>query len=99
MLFFPPCANMTMLQIRDDGPGVLLFPVKMMKESKGGIKHGICAPLNKAAVLHSASEESIKARKAVTVLTYLHGVKEAMTVAPEIKVCSIPVSPPRSHIL
>ena len=36
-----------------------------------------CLPLNKAKVLHEASSDSVKNNKAVTVLTYLHGVKEA----------------------
>jgi len=35
--------------------------------------------------LHEASEASVKAKKAVTVLTYLHGVKEANMVIDEIK--------------
>jgi pyruvate/2-oxoglutarate/acetoin dehydrogenase E1 component len=34
-------------------------------------------PLNKAAVLHRASDASVAAGKAVTVLTYLHGVRES----------------------
>jgi hypothetical protein len=33
--------------------------------------------LNKAAVLHMDSAEAVKAGKAVTVSTYLHGVKES----------------------
>jgi pyruvate/2-oxoglutarate/acetoin dehydrogenase E1 component len=49
----------------------------MMKESKGPVDLGKCMPLNKAAFLNKASDASIKAGKAVTVLTYLHGVKEA----------------------
>lgn len=77
--------GLTKSMIRDNGPGVLLFPVKMMKEAKSGINQGVCMPLNKAHVLHHASKESIKARKACTVLTYLHGVKEVMTVVPEIQ--------------
>lgn len=77
--------GLTKSMIRDNGPGVLLFPVKMMKEAKSGINQGVCMPLNKAHVLHHASQESIKARKACTVLTYLHGVKEVMTVVPEIQ--------------
>ena len=36
-------------------------------------------------MLHSASEESIKAGKAVTVLTYLHGVRECENVITEIQ--------------
>lgn len=63
--------------IRDDGPGILFLPVKMMKEVKSTVKLGECMPLNKAVLLHKASDASVAARKAVTVLTYLHGVKEA----------------------
>merc|ERR1711871_155232 len=63
--------------IRDDGPGILFTPVKTMKEAKGPVDLGRCMPLNKAKLLNEASEESVKARKAVTVLTYLHGVKES----------------------
>ena len=39
--------------IRDNGPGILFLPVKMMKDAKSGLALGECAPLNKAAVLHS----------------------------------------------
>jgi pyruvate/2-oxoglutarate/acetoin dehydrogenase E1 component len=63
--------------IRDNGPCFLFAPVKMMKESKGKVDVGNCMPLNKAALLHEATEETVKSRNAVTVLTYLHGVKEA----------------------
>jgi pyruvate/2-oxoglutarate/acetoin dehydrogenase E1 component len=63
--------------IRDDGPGILFLPVKMMKESKGTAAVGQCMPMNKAALLNKASDASVAANKAVTVLTYLHGVKEA----------------------
>lgn len=69
--------GITKSMIRDNGPCFLFAPVKMMKETKGHVELGRCMPLNKAAVLHSASEESVQARKAVTVLTYLHGVKES----------------------
>jgi len=71
--------------IRDDGPGILFTPVKTMKEAKGFVPVDLCLPLNKAKVLHEASEASVKAKKAVTVLTYLHGVKEANMVIDEIK--------------
>jgi len=71
--------------IRDDGPGILFTPVKTMKEAKGFVPVGECLPLNKCHVLSAASEESIKANKAVTVLTYLHGVKEANMVKEEIQ--------------
>ena len=60
--------------IRDNGPGILFLPVKMMKEVKGVAKDQ-CMPLNKAAVLHQASDAAVSGKKAVTVLTYLHGVK------------------------
>lgn len=70
--------GLTKSMIRDNGPCFLFAPVKMMKESKGPVDLGKCMPLNKAALLHKASDESVKSRKAVTVLTYLHGVKESM---------------------
>ena len=57
----------------------------MMKEAKGSVQLGQCMPLNKAAVLHEASANAIKAGKAVTVLTYLHGVKEALASIDSIK--------------
>ena len=63
--------------IRDDGPGMLFLPVKMMKDTKGTINLGQCQPLNKAMLLHRASDESVKNGKAVTVLSYLHGIKES----------------------
>ena len=63
--------------IRDDGPCFLIFPVKLMKEIKGTVDLGQCMPL-KGALLHKASDESVKSGKAVTVLTYLHGVKESI---------------------
>merc|ERR1719456_199850 len=70
--------------IRDDGPGILFTPVKQMKSVMGSAALDECLPLNKAVYLHKASEESVKAGKAVTVLTYLHGVKEANMVLEEI---------------
>lgn len=69
--------GLTKSMIRDNGPCFLFAPVKMMKEAKGPIDMGKCMPLNKAAVLHEASADAVNAGKAVTVLTYLHGVKEA----------------------
>ena len=69
--------GITKSMIRDNGPCFLFAPVKMMKEAKGPIDMGKCMPLNKSAVLHKASDESVAAGNAVTVLTYLHGVKEA----------------------
>jgi TPP-dependent pyruvate/acetoin dehydrogenase alpha subunit/pyruvate/2-oxoglutarate/acetoin dehydrogenase E1 component len=71
--------------IRDDGPGILFTPVKTMKEAKGHVDLDKCLPLNKAKLLHKASDASIAAGKAVTVLTYLHGVKEANMVVEEIQ--------------
>ena len=53
-------------------------------EKKGTLDLDVCAPLNKAALLHEASADSVAAGNAVTVLTYLHGVKEAQNVIDEI---------------
>ena len=69
--------GLTKSMIRDNGPGMLFLPVKMMKESKGPVDLDQCMPLNKAVLLHKASDEAVKNGKAITVLTYLHGVKEA----------------------
>eukprot|EP00550_Attheya_septentrionalis_P002704 CAMPEP_0198291538 /NCGR_PEP_ID=MMETSP1449-20131203/9035_1 /TAXON_ID=420275 /ORGANISM="Attheya septentrionalis, Strain CCMP2084" /LENGTH=816 /DNA_ID=CAMNT_0043990191 /DNA_START=18 /DNA_END=2468 /DNA_ORIENTATION=- len=69
--------GLTKSMIRDNGPCFLFAPVKMMKEAKGKVDLGKCMPLNKAALLHEASAECVKAGNAVTVLTYLHGVKES----------------------
>eukprot|EP00559_Dactyliosolen_fragilissimus_P004791 CAMPEP_0184865404 /NCGR_PEP_ID=MMETSP0580-20130426/17982_1 /TAXON_ID=1118495 /ORGANISM="Dactyliosolen fragilissimus" /LENGTH=805 /DNA_ID=CAMNT_0027364595 /DNA_START=27 /DNA_END=2444 /DNA_ORIENTATION=+ len=69
--------GITKSMIRDNGPCFLFAPVKMMKESKGKVDLGKCMALNKAALLHEADEDCVKAGNAVTVLTYLHGVKEA----------------------
>merc|ERR1712084_175836 len=41
-------------------------------------------PLNKSALLHEASASSVESNQAVTVLTYLHGVKESLLVIDEI---------------
>jgi pyruvate/2-oxoglutarate/acetoin dehydrogenase E1 component len=65
--------------IRDNGPGIMFMPVKQMKSVKGTIDVGKCLPLNKAHLMHKASDASVAAGKAVTVLTYLHGCKEAQT--------------------
>lgn len=70
--------------IRDNGPCFLFAPVKMMKEAKGTVELDVCAPINKGKLLHKASDASVAAGKAVTVLTYLHGVKEAQLVTDEI---------------
>jgi len=71
--------------IRDNGPGILFTPVKTMKEAKDFVPIGKCLPLNKCTVLHPASDAAVKGGKAVTVLTYLHGVKEANNVLGEIQ--------------
>lgn len=69
--------GLTKSMIRDNGPCFLFAPVKMMKEAKGPVDLGKCMPLNKAALLHEASQECVDSGNAVTVLTYLHGVKES----------------------
>ena len=69
--------------IRDDGPGLLFLPVKLMKDAKHPVGTE-CMPLNKARVVHYASDQAVKQGKAVTVLTYLHGVREAENALPEI---------------
>lgn len=71
--------------IRDNGPGILFLPVKMMKEVKGSVTKDLCMPLNKATVLNKASDSAVTAKKAVTVLTYLHGVKESQMAAKELQ--------------
>jgi 2-oxoisovalerate dehydrogenase E1 component len=77
--------GLTKSMIRDNGPCFLFAPVKTMKEAKGPVDLGKCLPLNKACLLHEASEQSVKAGKAVTVLTYLHGVKESMVAIESIQ--------------
>ena len=77
--------GLTKSMIRDNGPGILFLPVKMMKETKGPVKIGTCLPLNKGVYLHRASEEAVKNNKAVTVLAYLHGVKEALLTLDAVK--------------
>jgi len=77
--------GITKSMIRDNGPGILFLPVKMMKETKGHCDLGKCMPMNKAELLHKASDESVASGKAVTVLTYLHGVKEAQISLKEIQ--------------
>jgi TPP-dependent pyruvate/acetoin dehydrogenase alpha subunit/pyruvate/2-oxoglutarate/acetoin dehydrogenase E1 component len=77
--------GITKSMIRDNGPCFLFAPVKMMKESKGKVDLGKCMPLNKAALLHEAAAATVKAGNAVTVLTYLHGVKESLTAIDAIK--------------
>jgi TPP-dependent pyruvate/acetoin dehydrogenase alpha subunit/pyruvate/2-oxoglutarate/acetoin dehydrogenase E1 component len=77
--------GLTKSMIRDNGPCFLFAPLKTMKEAKGPVDLGKCLPLNKACLLHEASEQSVKAGKAVTVLTYLHGVKESMVAIESIQ--------------
>ncbi|KAG5175793.1 pyruvate dehydrogenase [Tribonema minus] len=77
--------------IRDNGPGMLFLPVKMMKSTKGTIDAGRCMQLNKAAVLHSASDAAVDAGKAVTVLTYLHGVAEVQKALKEINAAGMDI--------
>merc|ERR1719284_2345120 len=50
--------GMTKSMIRDNGPCFLFLPVKMMKDTKSTLNLGQCMPMNKAAVLNVASEES-----------------------------------------
>ena len=64
---------------------MLFLPVKMMKETKGRLVAGACLPLNRAHVLHRAADAAAAAGRAVTVLTYLHGVKEAQSALAEIQ--------------
>jgi len=73
--------GMAKAMIRDDGPGILFLPVKMMKSVKTQVDVGTCLPLNKAKTVSVASDAALAAGKAVTVATYLHGVKEAQNAA------------------
>ena len=77
--------GLTKSMIRDNGPGILFLPVKMMKETKGTIAVGSCMPLNKDVIIHKASDEAVAKGRAVTVLTYLHGVKEGKMALEEIQ--------------
>lgn len=77
--------GLTKSMIRDNGPCFLFAPVKMMKEAKGPVDLGKCMPLNKAALLHEADKSCVDNGNAVTVLTYLHGVKEAQMSIEAIK--------------
>merc|ERR1712157_672852 len=56
--------GITKSMIRDNGPCFLFAPVKMMKEAKGPIDMGKCMPLNKAALLHEASKDTVDAGRA-----------------------------------
>jgi len=77
--------GITKSMIRDNGPCMLFAPVKMMKEAKSKLDLGNCMPLNKSVLLHEASDDCVKSGNAVTVLTYLHGVKEAQVSIDAIK--------------
>merc|ERR1719253_2002332 len=77
--------GLTKSMIRDNGPGMIFLPVKMMKGVKTPVAKGECLPLNKANVLHAASDEAVAEGRAVTVLTYLHGVREAEVALEELK--------------
>lgn len=78
--------GLTKSMIRDNGPGILFLPVKLMKEIKGNADLDNCLPMNRAVALHAASDEAVQAGKAVTVLTYLHGVKEGQIALQAIQV-------------
>jgi 2-oxoisovalerate dehydrogenase E1 component len=77
--------GLTKSMIRDNGPGMIFLPVKMMKGVKTPVAKGECLPLNKANVLHAASDGAVAEGRAVTVLTYLHGVREAEVALEELK--------------
>merc|ERR1712100_618309 len=77
--------GLTKSMIRDNGPGMLFLPAKQMKSVKTTVAVGKCDPLNKCKVLHEASAEAVANKKAVTVLTYLHGVKEAQAAVVDIQ--------------
>merc|ERR1711968_326335 len=81
--------GLTKSMIRDNGPGMLFLPVKQMKSVKTTVALGKCDPLNKANVLHAASDEAVAEGRAVTVLTYLHGVREAEVALEELKAQNI----------
>merc|ERR1711937_778182 len=58
--------GITKSMIRDNGPGILFLPVKQMKSVKGSVNEGVCLPMNKARMLHKASDASVSSGKAVT---------------------------------
>ena len=82
--------GITKSMIRDDGPCFLIFPVKLMKETKGTVDLGKCMPL-KSTLIHKASEKSVANGNAVTVLTYLHGVKEAKLVIDQLNAMDLDI--------
>ena len=67
------------------GPACCFTPVKLMKDEKVPVDVGTCLPLNKAHLCRRRSDASVSSSKAVTVLTYLHGVREAVNAIPEIQ--------------
>eukprot|EP00854_Cymbomonas_tetramitiformis_P009243 gene9243-10950_t len=77
--------SLTKSMLRDDGPCILFVPEEQMKHTSRAVKVGKCLPLNKCRVLHTASPESVAAGRAVTVITYLHGVRTVMSVISEIQ--------------
>merc|ERR1719164_37860 len=56
-----------------------------MKDVKTSVDLGKTLPLDKSTVLHKASESSIEQNRAVTVLSYLHGVKESKMVLEQLQ--------------
>jgi len=74
--------------IRDNGPGVLLLPVKMMK-TRGPCNPNQFLPLHKSTQHATASDAAVKANKAITVVTYLHGVKESEEAMKELAASGI----------
>ncbi|CAL6405370.1 unnamed protein product [Bathycoccus prasinos] len=74
--------------IRDNGPGVLLLPVKMMK-TRGPCNPNQFLPLHKSTQHAKASDAAVKANKAITVVTYLHGVKESEEAMKELAASGI----------
>ena len=64
-------------------PDITLFATD--NDDKSTLDLDKCMPLNKAAVLNKATDDSVNSGKAVTVLTYLHGVKESQTALEELR--------------
>lgn len=58
-----------------------------MQGVKGHADVGRCLPIHTCEVVHRASDDAVAAGKAVTVLTYLHGLKEVLGVLGEIQQC------------
>jgi pyruvate/2-oxoglutarate/acetoin dehydrogenase E1 component len=51
---------------------------------KGHAEVGRCLPIHKCELVRRASDHAVKTGKAVTVLTYLHGLKEVENVLGQI---------------